>query len=252
MGNEKTKEIRVFKYLKYCEIRYDDRLVIDVMKRIKGFRIDLSTKKILEILKSKNLLTPHDFTEPNQDLVKFYKIRDIHLVKKEKKEQIEKAINRSYSLIVPSMVYRTLNKEKIEKLSIKIEDLTELTKDWLAASFWVVTIGEKLEKEMKMQKLERDLSLACILDSIGWEALKEASNFAWRLIAIEAKKQECVLTSRLDNYCENWNDSINEKILQILEGEKVGVTLKENYTLSPQKSMLAFVGWVSPYRSHRK
>ncbi len=218
------------------------------MKKIKKFKIDISTKRIFEILKSRNLLTSQDFTE--EDLVAVFGIRDTQLVKKEKREEIENAISLAHRLIVPSMTYTTLNKENIKKLFTDMDDLIKLTKEWLAASFWAVTIGENLEKEVKNKELEGNLLLSSMLDAIGWEALREAASFAGKLIALEAKKQECELMTRFDNYCKDWDNSINEKILQILEGEKVGISYEKTGGLSPPKSMLALIGWVSSHKSH--
>lgn len=216
------------------------------MTKIKKFKIEILPKRIFKILKSKNLLTAQDFEE--EELVNVFGITDIKLIKKEKREEISKAINFAQDLIVPCVLYRTLNKEKGEKLFSGIDDLVSRTKKWLAVSLWAVTIGKQLEEGIKKKEESGDLFLSQILDIIGEEALREASNFVNRLVVSEAKKQDCELVFSFDHYCKEWNGGISKKVSQILNTEKIGITFNENHQLLPQKSILSIVGWVSTHK----
>ena len=213
------------------------------MTKIKKFNIVIPPIKIFKILKLKNQLTAKDFEE--EELVNVFGIKDIKLVKKEKREKIEEVINFAQRLIVPCVLYKTLNKEKTRKLSSGMDNLVKRIKDWLAVSLWVVTIGKGLEDEIQKKETSGDLFLSQVLEVTGNESLREASCFVNRLIVAEARKQECELIFGLDNYCKEWDDEISKKVLTILEVEKIGITFNENYQLSPKKSMLAIVGWVS-------
>ncbi len=213
------------------------------MTKIKKFNIVISPIKIFKILKTKNLLTAKDFEE--EELVNVFGIKDIKLVKKEKREKIEEVINFAQGLIVPCVLYKTLNKEKTRELFSGMDDLVKRIKDWLAVSLWVVTIGQQLEDEIRKKEASGDLFLSQVLEVIGNESLREASCFVNRLVASEARKQECELIFGLDNYSKEWNGEISKKVLTIIEVEKIGITFNENYQLLPKKSMLAIVGWVS-------
>jgi hypothetical protein len=213
------------------------------MTKIKKFNIVILPIKIFKILKLKNLLTAKDFEE--EELVNVFGIKDIKLVKKEKREKIEEVINFAQGLIVPCVLYKTLNKEKTRELFSGMDNLVKRIKDWLAVSLWVVTIGEQLEDEIRKKEASGDLFLSQVLEVIGNESLREASCFVNRLVASEARKQECELIFGLDNYSKEWNGEISKKVLTIIEVEKIGITFNENYQLLPKKSMLAIVGWVS-------
>ncbi len=196
------------------------------MNKIRGFKIKLRKREILRKLKySKNIAI-------NSDL----------------ENTIQKQIEKAYLLIYPSVIYETYSKNTKEFEIIQKDILLDskkveiLLKGAVAFTLMAATIGLELEKEVDVLK-ESNLTEAFILDAIGSEGAEQCANFVSKIIKEEAIADECNLSMRFSPGYGDWQIVASEKILKLVDAEKISVKIKQSSILLPRKSITALQSW---------
>ncbi|MBN1621183.1 MAG: hypothetical protein JW871_01165 [Endomicrobiales bacterium] len=191
------------------------------MRKIKKYKINLRTRNIQQLLKT------------------ISKVSEIT-------PQIEEAVKREKDhadrIISSAAIYDTVDREKVNfDLGI------EMPENWVAATFYLVTIGSEIEREIRDVQSTEENILAKILHSIGLDALDQSANFITKLINEEAKQEDCTLT----NQYKLTSFAVLDNVFKIIDSEKIGVKLKNNKTFEPQYSSCGVIFWV-PIKKHAK
>ncbi|MCB4792507.1 MAG: hypothetical protein LHV68_11575 [Elusimicrobia bacterium] len=191
------------------------------MKKIKGFKINLRFREILRFLKATANIS--EITLQLEEAVKREKAR------------FEKAVK-------PSAVFETIPKEKID-----FELGVDMPEGWIAASFFVATLGSAVEKDITDAKEASENLLEKILHSIFLEALEQSANFINRLLSDEAKEESCEISERqkVSSY------AVLEKIFKMISVDKIGVNLLESKELQPQYTSCGVFFWVPNTKKKR-
>ncbi len=197
------------------------------IRKIRGLKIKLRRREILRHLKYDSRTGP---LAPPED------------------EAIQKGIQKAYTLIYPSVVYKTLLRETdefksaAEKILLKSGKTGEIASSARALTFMAATAGDKIEEEINILKKE-NLSAAFILDAAGSEAAEQAVNFVSGLINRDAKEMECYAGLRVSPGYGGWEPEANKKIIKLLEAGKIGIKYLPSGIISPRKSVTAVQGW---------
>ena len=193
------------------------------MSKIRGFKIKLRKRETLRNLKWTSKVKPLDT-----------KIEDA----------IQKQIENGYSLIYPSAIYNTYHSNsKVKEIFLCSKKVTGLLDKSSAFTLLAVTIGKKLEEEVNKLK-KSDLTSAFILDSVGSEAAEQCANFVSSIIKEEASKDDCRLSMRISPGYGDLPMDVSGKILDLLEGKKIGVSIKSSGILIPRKSITGVQVWL--------
>lgn len=130
-----------------------------------------------------------------------------------------------------------------QDLTFQSQDIAELLANQEQVVLLAVTLGSKLEEEVEALFAADEFTKATILDAVGSIAVEEAANELQEKIATEAK--ELGLPSLTMRYSPGYGDlglEIQEELLSLLEGQKLGVETNESFLLIPQKSITALIG----------
>lgn len=163
-------------------------------------------------------------------------------------EIIQEEIQRAYQLIYPSVLYRTVFRESesfanLQKKIIKGPDKIEkISSSAVAVTLMAATAGKKIEEKIDSMK-KKDLTGAVILDAAGSEAAEQAVNFVSKLISQQARKQDCYAGMRFSPGYSGWSVGVNEKILRVLKGGRIGIKYQSSGIMTPRKSVVAVQGW---------
>lgn len=184
------------------------------MKKIKNFKINLRQHQIIRLLK-----TTSNVSEITPQL----------------EEAVRQECSHIQKIISPAAIYETFTELNIA------DNLKQMMPDnFVAVSFYVVTINDKVEKEIK-EAQRRDENILCnILHSISLEGLEQSINFIQKLILEEAKDDCCVLTERQDIK----SSQILDKIVELLPLDKINVQLTDNRILQPIYTSCGFIPWI--------
>jgi len=110
-----------------------------------------------------------------------------------------------------------------------------------AAVFFVVTIGDSLERAVDECFLHRDPVGGLFLDAVGSTAAEALAERLTSIIASEAESQGLRSSSRCSpGYC-NWSLQLQETVFRVLDGQQVGVELTESMLMIPRKSVSGVV-----------
>lgn len=184
------------------------------MKKIINFKINIRQKEVIRLLKTK-------VSEITPQLV----------------EAVEEESKRIQKTIVPAGIFETIAKDKNDKI-------TSLTvsppSNWVASSFYIVTIGDLIEKEIKDAQTRQESILSNILHTLAMEALDQTTNFICRLINSEAVDDECETAVR-----QNITDANSFNILmEFLPAEKIGIKTTHENTIHPLYSSAGIIFWL--------
>ena len=191
------------------------------MKKIKKFKINLRSREITRLLKKTTKIS-----EINSDI----------------EEKVEAESRRLQRFIAPAAVYETIPKDKFP-WELRLSE----PQNWVAATAYVVTVGDAIEKELKENRAKDSGESEAIAHTIALEGVEQSVNFIERLIREEAFKENCEISKEhpLDSK-ENLT-----KLFGIIPAEKIGASLLENGNLSPQYSSGGIIYW-TPIAKHKK
>lgn len=190
------------------------------MKKIKKFKINIRIRETMRLLKSTARLSE---------------------ITSEIEDEIHRQSRRMSSIIAPAALYDTLPKDKFPQ-----ELIIEPPEQWVAASFFLATIGDSAQKEILAAQNSGDQLLGQILHSIALESLEQSGNFVRRLIEDESKQDTCEL-SRQKNV---GTEAAWKKFLELLPGDKIGVNFLGGERFEPMYSTGGIFYWV-PLKKRR-
>jgi hypothetical protein len=136
--------------------------------------------------------------------------------------------------------YSDLNYETQSHEKIPVELAAGAPEKWVAASTYIVTIGETAEHEVRDAQARGEEMLAQILNAVALEALEQTDNFVRRLLGEEAKSENCELSGEFRvTIRETWTP-----FSAILPGEKIGVQFTDRDRFEPMYSAAGLVYWL--------
>jgi hypothetical protein len=110
-----------------------------------------------------------------------------------------------------------------------------------AATFFVVTIGDELEKGVEKAFQQKEPLDAMFLDTAGSVAVEAIADQLSMIIADELSRKGMKSSVRFSpGYC-NWKMELQSRMFQLLDTSQVGVRLTPSLLMIPQKSMSGVV-----------
>ena len=191
------------------------------MKKIKKFKINLRNREITRLLKKTTKIS-----EINPDI----------------EEKVEAESRRLRRFISPAAIYETVPKDKFPG-ELKVSE----PKNWVAATAYVVTVGDAIEKELKENRAKDNGESEAIAHTIALEGVEQSVNFIERLIREEALGENCEISKEqpLDS------KKLLAKLFGIIPGEKIGASLASDGSLIPQYSSSGIIYWM-PVSKNKK
>jgi len=170
------------------------------------------------------------------------------------REITEKMYSLSEDLMNPSGVYTIFSITEIsaervvlgkKDIGIKSENIAGLLKKSEFAVLFMVTIGKSLEQKVAEFSNSGNMTDALILDAIGSETADYAADILHRQeIAGKAEKEGFKVTPRFSPGYGDWVLSAQKDILRVCSGNQIGISVSDNFMMSPQKSVSAVFGLV--------
>ena len=191
------------------------------MKKIKNFKINIRPREISRILK------------------KFLDVKELDI---EAEEAVQRACYFYGHTIKPAVVYDTFSKESSDFNF----DFSDFKEKWIAVSPFVLTIGSGLKDEFEKQIDIFGHLTTKIVSAISADTLEQSKNFVQRLIAEEAKQEQCELSRAVELSEDN-----SAKIASLLPLEKINVSIDEQNKFSPSYTVAGFYYWL-PVKKRRK
>jgi len=195
--------------------------------KIKKFKVDLRKR---EIIKNFKILYP-----------------ELKEITEELNQLIEKEIKNSSNYIFPSCIFDTFNEGQIkEKFNFKIEETLDFgdfklsdNKNIISMTFFLLSIGDRIDEEIRNLDNSGEKIHSYIVKSIGLEACQVGINFIYRIINTEAEKENySILPAQ-----KITNTDLLKKIIDVLSGNKIGISLDTNNNLIPCFCYAGFFKW---------
>lgn len=105
---------------------------------------------------------------------------------------------------------------------------------------FVVTAGVLFSERTSQLIKGENLSMALIADAVGSAAAEACAREANRFIVSLEKGKK--LTKRYSPGYGDWDIVSNRELLQLLEADKIGITVNEGGLMQPEKSVSAAIG----------
>jgi len=170
------------------------------------------------------------------------------------REITEKMYSLSEDLMNPVGVYSIFSITEIsstgvmlgeEDIEIKSANIAGLLKKSEFAVLFMVTIGKSLEQKVAELSNSGNMTDALILDAIGSETADYAADILHKQkIAGKAEKEGFKVTPRFSPGYGDWELSAQKDILRVCGGNQIGISVSDNFMMSPQKSVSAVFGLV--------
>lgn len=129
-----------------------------------------------------------------------------------------------------------------ENIMLKSKRLVQTFRGCEKILVFLITIGIKLDNEIKILMNQRRMTEAYIWDAIGSVAVEEAVQDFQNMIDERLKKHGKKTTIRFSpGYCD-WSLEEQKKIFRILPHEVIEVTLSPSCLMSPRKSISGIFG----------
>jgi hypothetical protein len=164
--------------------------------------------------------------------------------------RLDACIERAKKLMKPRVLYSTRKVEAAGNGSSALEGGTSLKSGKLSktlarcdtATVFVATIGVGIDRVIKDLTDENKLSEAYIYDAIGSVAVESAVDDFQNKFDLSLSDSGRSTTLRFSpGYCD-WNIREQEKLFDVLEGEKIGVSLSPSFLMNPRKSVSGVFG----------
>ncbi len=180
------------------------------MTKIKNFRVSLRAREMARWLKKEKGMEG----SPDLELA------------------IEGLIKTSVQWVRPAAVYTTLTRRIAEKTTS-----ISLPKEAVAMSLAAVSIGPALEVERQASSL--DTQREALLSALLHEALAQAQQFAMRLIAEQAKEEDCEMSPpELVT-----DEALVSSLASLLGLSRIGIDLGATPPVLPPHSRVCFSFW---------
>lgn len=169
---------------------------------------------------------------------------------KEVTEQLDQLINteieNSVNYISSSAVFDTFKEQTIqEKLNfspdanISFPELNLPSSNVVATSLFVVTVGDKIEQQIRSVETESKHIHAQVIRAIGLESLEESINFVLRILKDDAEKDNCILSpvEKISSI------ELSRKTMEFLAATKISVDIDDKNKLAPMFSSIGLLNW---------
>lgn len=114
------------------------------------------------------------------------------------------------------------------------------------AALFMVTIGPRLEGEVKTLFEQGEATKGFLLDAIGSETADEVARVMHRLhIRRLVREQGYAVTARFSPGYGDWRLDVQKSIADLCGAEAIGISVNDHYLLTPKKSVSAVVGLVN-------
>lgn len=163
---------------------------------------------------------------------------------------IEEYMGKARDLIEPVYTYAMQNIQQVKGTSVQIDKSITLDSQVISqvlspcnnVAVFALTIGDKLEK-MTAELGEQGLILeAFILDSIGSSFTEKTAEVVNGIISEMANIQNQSVSRRFSpGYCD-WHISQQKMLFKILDRNVPGITLSDDYMMTPEKSITGIIG----------
>ncbi|MGM0370601.1 MAG: hypothetical protein ACQEP9_09275 [Bacillota bacterium] len=165
---------------------------------------------------------------------------------------IAQSIERAKSIIKPQGNYIRLEEivikgDKVDlgagQLKFSSQDIADLLANQQQVALLAVTVGPEIEAKVKELFADDQLTKATIFDAIGSVAVENLAEQLNQTIAQRAK--EIGLPSLTMRYSPGYGDlslEIQDQLLNLVEGQDLGIKTNDSQLLIPQKSITALIG----------
>lgn len=132
-------------------------------------------------------------------------------------------------------------------LNIRIysKKLSEILQKSKRITFMICTVGNEICVEIQKIIVSGSMTQAVIWDAVASESVETFADYITEVLTRENRLLGWNSTMRYSPGYGDFKTDIHEKILPLLEADKIGVTYqKDNYILLPEKSISAVIGWM--------
>ncbi len=130
-----------------------------------------------------------------------------------------------------------------KKLRFKDKKLIKEIKEVEKLVFFLVTLGDILEKKVKKYFSTGEFERGTILDAVGTAFIKSFSEKARNFLEELLKKQGHIITSCYSLDQVQCGSQTLKTIFELCKASKIGIFLTEGLMFKPRKSKLAVLGW---------
>ncbi len=165
-------------------------------------------------------------------------------------KKIDRHIAGMEKMIQPKVLYTTKKIEKIEGGTLTLEGDIKLKSTKISKTlgkceritFFLATIGDRVDDIINTSLKEKKLSDAYIYDAIGSAAVEATVEDFQNRMESKVKEEDQSTTLRFSpGYCD-WKISEQEKVFSVLKNEMIDVDLNESYLMAPRKSVSGVFG----------
>lgn len=191
---------------------------------------------------------------PREDVLRLLKHTKTATVIDEKTSNlINKLIELGKGLCEPKAIYADYSVKTVGEHSVVLEEsgFDILGKSsahhlWNAkkVTLFVVTIGQKIERQIDEFTKNANISNAAILDAVGSAAIESCVNFLNDIIDTKAKEAGYKTIRRFSPGYGDWELKEQKGLLNQLNASRIGVTLTNGFLMQPEKSVSGVIGWV--------
>ncbi|MGA1871349.1 MAG: vitamin B12 dependent-methionine synthase activation domain-containing protein [bacterium] len=163
---------------------------------------------------------------------------------------VKRSINYFHSVMDPQALYvergvKRMDNDTVvlrEDITLRSTHLTRAIKKCDKVILFLVTVGEKLEREISTLMKKKKMTEAYILDAIGSVAVEEAAASLQAMIDKDLETQHKRTSIRFSpGYCD-WKLEEQKKIFQVLDNHLIDVNLSASCLMSPRKSVSGIFG----------
>lgn len=131
-------------------------------------------------------------------------------------------------------------------LTVESKSLSNHLKGCTKATFFAVTIGDRIEADLKDHLENEETPQAMVLDAIGSVACEALAEEIDGEISERAKMGGHETTTRASPGYGDWKIENQKEVLEFLKAEKIGICLTDSFLMLPRKSITAVKGWHKP------
>ena len=134
------------------------------------------------------------------------------------------------------------NQVEFDSFSVASVDFSKFLLDSNEVFLIGTTIGKEIV-DLRNNLMNNDSFKSVILDAVGSETVESFTEWVNEYLSKIILKEGKTLTKR--RYSPGYGDfplSYQKKIAEILDLDKIGVTVSDSFILSPEKSVTAFIG----------
>ncbi len=130
-----------------------------------------------------------------------------------------------------------------DNLKIESKGLSSHLKGCTKATFFALTLGTKIDEDLKDHLANEETPQAMVLDAIGSVACEALAQKIDDEISARARKEGYGTTGRFSPGYGDWRIESQKYLLPFIGAEKIGITLTDSCLMLPRKSITAVKGW---------